>query len=249
MTTTPEKPAEAPSRDAAYWAQPIARLRAADLPPGAATYNIDGRRVVGPLQGFGRLWQKTYWVRLPGVDASPFTVIRVWKERFRDFWPITGRFYAPLTGIAPGEVAAIGLSVGRGLRLSTGVMVLYADDESFTFMCPEGHMFAGWITFSAYESEGATVAQVQVLIRPNDPIYEFGFRLFGSRQEDDFWRRALEALAAHFGVNSTADMVARCVDQKLQWGRLGNIRHNAAVHTALHALTAPIRWPRLLVRR
>jgi hypothetical protein len=42
------------------------------------------------------------------------------------------------------------------MRLSTGVMVIYADDKSFTFMTPEGHMFAGWITFSAMEQDGAT---------------------------------------------------------------------------------------------
>ena len=28
-------------------------------------------------------------------------------------------------------------------------MVIYADDESFSFMTPQGHMFAGMITFSA----------------------------------------------------------------------------------------------------
>ena len=37
------------------------------------------------------------------------------------------------------------------MKLSTGVMVLYADDESFTLMTPQGHMFAGWITFSRHE--------------------------------------------------------------------------------------------------
>ena len=43
-----------------------------------------------------------------------------------------------------------------GLKLSTGVLVLYADDESFTLMTPQGHMFAGWITFSAFVSDGVT---------------------------------------------------------------------------------------------
>ena len=38
------------------------------------------------------------------------------------------------------------------MKLSTGVMVLYADEESFTLMTPQGHMFAGWITFSATEA-------------------------------------------------------------------------------------------------
>ena len=38
------------------------------------------------------------------------------------------------------------------MKLSTGVMVLYADEESFTLMTPQGHMFAGWITFSAHRA-------------------------------------------------------------------------------------------------
>jgi hypothetical protein len=33
--------------------------------------------------------------------------------------------------------------------VSTGVLVLYADDTSFSFISPEGHMFVGMITFSA----------------------------------------------------------------------------------------------------
>ena len=41
------------------------------------------------------------------------------------------------------------MTLPGGMKLSTGVMVLYADDESFTLMTPQGHMFAGWITFSA----------------------------------------------------------------------------------------------------
>ena len=38
---------------------------------------------------------------------------------------------------------------GGGPLISTGVMVIFADDESFSFMTPQGHMFAGMITFSA----------------------------------------------------------------------------------------------------
>ena len=63
-------------------------------------------------------------------------------------------------------------------------MVLYADDESFTLMTPEGHMFAGWITFSAAGDGEATVAQAQLLIRANDPLYEVGLTLGGHRQEN-----------------------------------------------------------------
>ena len=55
------------------------------------------------------------------------------------------------------------------VRLSTGVLVLYADEESFTLMTPQGHTFAGWITFSAWDEGGCTVCQVQSMARANDP--------------------------------------------------------------------------------
>ena len=58
-----------------------------------------------------------------------------------------------------------------------GVFVLYSDDESFTFMTPTGHLFASWITFSAYEEDDCTVIQIHMLLRPNDPLYEMGMRL------------------------------------------------------------------------
>ena len=35
------------------------------------------------------------------------------------------------------------LGMPGGMKLSTGVLVMYADDESFTLMTPQGHMFAG----------------------------------------------------------------------------------------------------------
>ena len=82
------------------------------------------------------------------------------------------------------------------MKLSTGVMVLYADDESFTLMTPQGHMFAGWITFSASERDGETVAQAQVLVRAADPIFELGLALGGHHQEDLFWQHTLRAVAA-----------------------------------------------------
>ena len=33
------------------------------------------------------------------------------------------------------------------------MFVLYADEESFTLMTPQGHMFAGGITFSAERAD------------------------------------------------------------------------------------------------
>jgi hypothetical protein len=59
------------------------------------------------MQGFGKLWQKTYRVRLEGADATPAEVIGAWKADFGSFWPDSNRFHAPLAGITPGEVALI----------------------------------------------------------------------------------------------------------------------------------------------
>ena len=81
--------------------------------------------------------------------VSPEQAIATWKAHFPEFWPKGNRFAGALTGISPGDVALLDLAIGGGVKLSTGVFVLYADDDSFTLMTPQGHMFAGWITFSA----------------------------------------------------------------------------------------------------
>lgn len=240
---TPTTQATQP-RDAAYWAQLSTTLKVAHAPDGVVSLNVDGRRVVGPLQGFGKMWQKTYWVRLSGATVTPVEVIKIWKEQFPAFWPKGNRFHKPLTGIAPGEVALLSLKVAGGMALSTGVLVLYADDESFTLMTPQGHVLAGWITFSAFEDDSSTVAQAQLMIRANDPLYEIGLRLGGHRQEDQFWVHTLTALAAYFGVNEQVQRRIVCMDPKLQWAQAGNIWQNAAVRTTLYTLSAPARWIR-----
>src|SRR5438067_1292058 len=76
------------------------------------------------------------------------------------------------------------------------------NDESFTLMTPQGHVFAGWITFSAYEEGDSVVAQAQLLIRANDPVYEMGLRFGGHKKEDDFWKRTLKSLAEYFNVDA-----------------------------------------------
>src|SRR5215469_8278041 len=181
-------------RDADNWARNVSSFQLSAVPRGAVNLNVEGRQAVGPLQGFGPMWQKTYRVRLQGLGLSPTQVVKVWKEHFPEFWPKGNRFYGPLTGIAPGEVGLINMALPGGMPLSTGVMVLYADEESFTFMTPQGHVFAGWITFSAFAADGGpAIAQVQVLMRAQDPITELGLTLWGHRKEDEFWLATLRA--------------------------------------------------------
>ncbi|MDX1523010.1 MAG: hypothetical protein R3264_15400, partial [Anaerolineae bacterium] len=121
-------------RDAANWAGRVSGLRVTDIPEEAINLNVEGRQLTGPLRGFGQMWQKTYKVRLSGTEVTPAEVIQDWKENFPKFWPAGNHFYGPLTGIAPGEVAVLNLAAPGGLPLSTGIMIIYADDESFTFM-------------------------------------------------------------------------------------------------------------------
>ena len=135
---------------AGTWATQVGKLKV-DNVPGAINLNVAGRELVGPLQGFGQLWQKTYWVRLAGANITPAQLIEAWKQHFPKFWPAGNRFYGSLVGIKPGEVAVLNLAMPGGMPLSTGVMVLYSDDVSFSLMTPQGHMESGWITFSAYE--------------------------------------------------------------------------------------------------
>jgi hypothetical protein len=116
-------------------------------------------------------------------------------------------------------------------------------------MNPEGHMFAGWITFSAYEHEGSTVAQAQVLVRASDPLWEIVMRLFGYREEDKFWSHTLKSLAMHFGVDGQTQMHATCVDPRLQWSYAKNVWNNAAIRTVLYTIAAPLRSLRNLLER
>lgn len=232
-TTTQQTP-----RDATFWAPQSANLKVSAAPNNQVN-NVDGRSAVGPLQGFGQMWQKTYRLKLAGAEVTPVEVIAVWKDKFPTFWPKGNRFYVPLTGIAPGEVALLTVRPG-GMPLSTGVLVLYADDESFTLMTPQGHMFAGWITFSAFPQDNITTIQAQVLMRANDPIYELGLRFGGHRAEDKFWEQTLTSVGKDFGVtDQRVETEVICVDPRVRWGYVGNIVHNAAIRTTL---LGPTRW-------
>jgi hypothetical protein len=230
-------------RNAASWAAKVDRLTVAG---DAAGINVAGRRLTGPVQGFGKMWRKTYWIEV-SPQLSPRAVIATWKGHFGEFWPKANRFKGPLTSLSPGDVALLDVSVGGGVRLSTGVFVLYADEESFTLMTPQGHMFAGWITFSAERSGTATVVQAQVLMRANDPLYELAMACGGHRKEDQFWVQTLGSLAERLGAAPAVVHVRSvCVDRRRQWGNAGQVWHNSMVRTVLHSIAsavAPKRQP------
>jgi hypothetical protein len=127
--------------------------------------------------------------------------------------------------------------------ISTGILVIYADEESFSFLTPEGHMFAGMNTFSAFEEDGTTVAQIQALVRASDPLFELTLRLgLGHKMEDTFWLETLKNLTTRFGAAGTPDLRKVCVDSRVQWSEAGNIWQNAAVRTTFYTMGAPFRW-------
>jgi hypothetical protein len=222
------------------WAKPVHRLTMGAVPAQAVNLNVSGKRLSGPLQGFGQLWQKTYRIRFEGANPTPQEVVAVWKREFGSFWPSNAHFYAPFAEIAPGEVGLINQDVPGGQVLSTGVMVIYADDESFTFMTPEGHVFAAWITFSAdLDDTGATVAQVQALVRASDPFFETTLKLGGHGQENRHWEATLTNLAARFGATGVPTTDQVCVDRKRQWRQAANLRHNSAIRSGLWTVTHP----------
>lgn len=241
-TSTEGQPAE--SRDAAHWAGRVSRLKVADVPSGAISLNVDGRQVVGPLQGFGQLWQKTYRVRLSGAQASPTEVVEFLKQSLPSLMPGDSRFYPSVAGVKPGELVLINATLpGIPGQIATGVMVLYSDEESFTLMCPEGHPEAGWNTFSAFEEDGTTVVQIQSLARANDPIFELGFRFMGgSKQQERIWNHVLTGVAKHFEVSALVDTRKTLVDSRLQWAQAKNLWYNSAVRSVLYL---PVR----LIRR
>ena len=54
-------------------------------------------QVAVPLSGTGHSVQ----------DATPQELVAHWKANFPTFWPKGAKFYAPLSGISPGEVALL----------------------------------------------------------------------------------------------------------------------------------------------
>lgn len=212
------------------------KLPDTDAPPDAINLNVSGKKLVGPDNGFGQLWRKRYRIRLLGAQTTPQAVIRRWKARFPDYWPDSGQFFGSRPRIEQGEVAVVNLEGPGGSPIATGVAVVHADDESFVFMTPQGHVFAGVINFKATLEENVVVAEVELLIRAGDPLFEVGARLgIVHNQEDKFWGKTLTNLAADFGVRGQpVEITAELLDRRVRWTAAGNVWHNSAIRTALY---------------
>jgi hypothetical protein len=230
-------------RDQPAWASRGTDLRVTHVPAGAVNLNVDGHRVAGPLQGFGPLWQKTYRVRLDGAAVTPVDVVSVWKAEFPHLQPPQNRMYPALAGVQPGEIVLLNASM-RGIPVDGGILVLYADEESFTFMTPEGLPESGWIMCSAYEEDGCTVAQIRTQGRANDPIYEIGFRLAGAREQERIWAHVLTQLAARYGLSAEVTLERVCLDPRMRWSGARNVWQNASLRSMAYVALAPVRWLR-----
>jgi anti-anti-sigma regulatory factor len=222
-----------PSFDMTFWAKPVITLKVPQMPPQAINRNMQGRRTAGPVDGFGPLWQKTYRLVIDKPGLTPQKVIKVLKQNLPAFQPKYNRFYPSPAGIAPGEVVAIDSSTPGG-PVSTGVMVVYADDVSFTFMTPQGHPESGFVTFSAFEEKGKITAQIMGLARANDFVYEAAFRAVGSKMQVNIWKTVLTSLAGYLEVPADVSVEPLCIDKHLQWSQMGNVWYNAQIRTLFY---------------
>jgi anti-anti-sigma factor len=225
-----EPEGEKGKQDDSGWAPNTGRLRVTENPEEAMNKNVDGRHTVGPLQGFGPMWQKTYLLPIKKAGLQPGDVIKTMKQHFPEFQPPQNRFYPSSKGIATGEIVLIDSSTPGGI-VSTGVLVLYADDLSFTLITPQGHPEAGWVTFSARRSEDAVEMQIQGLARAADPLYELAFRIAGSKFQETIWRHVLSSFAAYLEIEADVSVVKTCIGSNLQWTKTGNLWYNAQVRS------------------
>jgi hypothetical protein len=217
------------------WATSPGRLSLTGIPAGALNINVAGRGLSGPSRGFGRLWEKRYRLCLHDTDLDPRQIISLWRSEFPDFWPQGNYlFSSEQAAIAPGMTALLNLSLPGGLTLATGLMVIHANDTSFSFMTAEGHMLSGWITFSSFRKNDATYLQVHPLFRASDPLIELGFRFGAAAQEDRFWHETLGNLARCLGTHGEIAQQNILVDPEIQWSMYSNIRYSSAIRSALY---------------
>lgn len=197
--------------------------------------NVNGRQTTGAVTGFGRLWHKKYRLRIKEMNLDPQQIISLWRSEFPSFWPPGNYFYpsGKLT-VSPGTQAVLNLAAPGGLVFATGVMVIYADDTSFSFITIQGHILSGWITFSSFRENSETIIQVNPLFRAADPLMELSLRFGAAKEEDKFWHATLANLARRLGKNGEISQEDSLIDPRLRWHESANVRHSAAVRSTFY---------------
>ena len=206
-------------RNEGHWAKPVDRLHV----EGAASekaFNVEGKRVAGPQQAFGSLWDRTFTIAL-GTAIAAEALVADWKAHFGDFWPKNATFHATGT-IKAGDVTP--LTTGG---LSTGILVMYEDDTSFSYITPEGHMFGAMITFSARSEDAGTVAEIRMLVRPYDPVIQLMFPMVAN---------TTEFLQARAVAGAEPTEVTVCVDRLFIWRNWTNVFHGVLMSNVRHRL-------------
>jgi anti-anti-sigma factor len=217
------------------WARSVVRLTVKDIPSQAVNINVEGRQTTSPVKGFGRLWDKRYKLRLDHLDLDPEQIVFLWRSEFPRFWPAGNRFYpSGNASIVPGTVAVLNLTLPGGLVLATGLMVIYADETSFSFITIQGHILSGWIVFSCYRENDATIVQVNPIFRASDPLMEVGMRLGAAKQEDQFWHATLTNFAKRLDVHGELSQQDILIDPGVQWSEFKNLRYSAAMRSFVY---------------
>jgi len=217
------------------WARSVDRISIREIAADAMNVNVDGRETSSPVTGFGRLWDKRYRLRIHDTKLDPTRIIDLWRSEFPRFWPAGNRFFpSGKAPIAAGTAAVLNLALPGGLILATGLMVIYADERSFSFMTIQGHILAGWITFSSFQHNDDTIIQVNPIFRAGDPLMELVMRLGGAKQEDRFWHATLENLARRLGVHGELSQRDVLIDPRARWTAFNNLRYSAAIRSSVY---------------
>ena len=217
------------------WARAAGNLIIGDMPAGVMNINVDGRQTTSPVTGFGQLWDKKYRLLLDEATLEPEQIVSLWRDEFPNFWPPGNRFFSSGNSpITPGTAAVLNLTLPGGVILATGLMVIYADDKSFSFITIQGHVLSGWITFSSFREKSGTIIQVNPIFRASDPLMELGIRFGAAKQEDQFWHATLGNLARRLGVQGELSQQDVLIDPRIQWCKFGNLWYSAPIRSFLY---------------
>jgi hypothetical protein len=214
----------------AGWAPLVERIKVTEKPEGAMLRNMDNRRLQPQINVFGKMWQKTFWLMIDKPELTPKDVITKLMQNFVVFQIPENFFYPTSKGLSPGALVFIDSKTPGGI-VSTGIYVLYVDDTSFTYITPQGHPEAGWITFSAREQDEKIRLQIQGLVRAADPFYELAYAIAGQAFQEKIWLNVLTQMAKHLAIEDNGQMVKYKPADNWQCCRAGNIWYNAQIRT------------------